>query len=863
MTSAFVRPEATATITVAEPVLVMPARTETVYDYSFEDYKETTTAAFTAYSQEFETAPTGWTAFQTGSGSWSITANGFSSGNAYTLDTPDAGHIGFRPPGLSVSLRGLLVGRVYTIFAFGRNRSGIPLGFGVGVSGQTPDHHKLTSTMWTRIERTFTATAASMGLYVSVGPRDEDSSTTAPVLFDLDSFSLVRKAYTTVTNTGLDGWSTGSVVSTQKRSGTYSLYANAPAKAFTGLVVGHQYTLRGWYLNGSTWTQWSETFTAVSTAQSKTLNLTGLRYWDDVELIHHIPAVYTNTPSLPISQGKVRLDENYSPYVTANFQVPLTSLELLEQIDPRDPQRVTVTTTEGVSGDTRTYNLGLRSRTVDHKNGTIDIELASDEILLHDRKRVATTVDSTPRQYETSLRALCNWALGKIGASLAAGTADASIPAAWDAENLIPDPRLMSEPPITTYANLGHSAWDTVFPGPQNGVAHRGIHVASPSNSDSYVNVGPTSGMAFSVQEGKTYVFSATGSVRSVIGGTGSSEPDQAYGTVMPRQRALVVHATGPGFSPAYKVWHSPQVPNVAQTGASAGYRVSVKFTVPKGTTDVFLRAYHGGTSGAITWSQFQLVEAGPGTTAEDAAYFWGSKPADGKYAYNWRDLPDKSPSERTAIQERSPALFDWTPGQSLFDFLQPLINAAGLRLFCDENRVWRLVDPAEYEVPGFIVAQTGHNAIEGTDAITRNDDTWADAVVVKYAWTDADGVSHSAYDSAGPDDGKTITREVEREYTGPGAAASILASFEGRGRTQSVTVVGQYLATPGMDVSVNLPGTLTQTGKVRAVELDLGSGINRIETRGLTDAYPGSWILWNPTQTWSQVNNTLKWKDA
>lgn len=670
-----------------------------------------------------------------------------------------------------------------------------------------------------------------------------------------------------------DGWTSAGTVSNTTSEGrtephalriALGTFSGSLARAFTGLTIGHSYTLRGWRKSlGGAYELIERTVASAATSQSLSLPLPpGTSFVDDIELIHHVPAVYTNTPTLPISQGKVRLDENYSPYVTASFQVPLTSLELLEQIDPRDPQRVTVTTTEAVSGESRTFNLGLRSRTVDHKGGTIDVELASDEILLHDRKRVATTVDSTPRQYETSLRALCNWALGKIGASLAAGTTDASIPAAWDSQNMINDPRYQQTLGQWSQANLV-TVVDNTFPGPINGVAHTGLHLAQPNGTDSYVNVGATSGMAFGMQVGKTYVFSATGSVRAVIGGTGPSETDQAYGTIMPRQRALVVHANGPGFSPVYKVWHSPQVSNVAQTGASAGFRVSVKFTVPEGTEHVFLRAYHGGTSGSITWSQFQLVEAGPGTTAEDAAYFWGSKPADGKYAYKWRDLPDNSPSERTALLERSPALFDWTPGQSLFDFLQPLINAAGLRLFCDENRVWRLVRPEEYEVPGYVVAQTGHNAIEGTDAITRNDDTWADAVVVKYTWTDADGVSHSAYDAAGPDDGKTITREVEREYTGPGAAASILASFAGRGRTQSVTVVGQYLATPGMDVTVNLPGTLTQTGTVRAVELDLGSGINRIETRGLTDAYPGSWVLWNPTQTWSQVNNTLKWKDA
>lgn len=705
---------------------------------------------------------------------------------------------------------------------------------------------------------------------------------------------------------GQDGWSAGSgtnvynvigssgsshtgagKLSTQRA--TTSGVANT-TKTLSGFIVGQPTTVTVWVNNvsdqpliGATitvtgkgsstpinptsaggWVQLTHNFTPTATSHAVILSATQSPapiYWDTIRVVRHVPAVLDDTVELPISQGKVTLDENYSPYVVASFSVPLESEELLEQIDPRATQRVTVTASEGVSGLSRTYNLGVRSRTVNHDDQTIDIEAASDEILLHERRNVSTTVDNTPRTYETSLRGICSWALGKIGATLAPGTNDANLTAYWDATNLIPDPRLTGTASMTTAANAS-GVWDTTFPGPINGVAHQGLHLSLPSNVDAYANIGPTSGMAFGMQEGKTYVFSATGSVRGVIGGVGPSEADAAYGTVMNRQRALVVHASGVGFSPPYKVWHSPQVSNVAQTGASAGFRVSVKFTVPKGTLHVFLRAYHGGSSGSISWSQFQLVEAGPGTTADDNKYFFGSKPAETGYTYKWRELPDYSASERVAVVERLPSLLAWRPGQSLFDFLQPLINASGLRLFCDESRVWRLVDPADYEVPGYVVAQAKHNAVKGTDTITRNDDTWADAVVVIYTWT-SDGETQTAYDVAGNPNGKAIVRELDREYPGPGAAQYILDSFTGRGRTQNVTALGQYGATPGQDVTINLPGTLTQTGKVRAITFDLHSGLMDIETRGLTDALPGSWATWNPSQTWAAVTPTLKWKDA
>ena len=65
------------------------------------------------------------------------------------------------------------------------------------------------------------------------------------------------------------------------------------------------------------------------------------------------------------------------------------------------------------------------------------------------------------------------------------------------------------------------------------------------------------------------------------------------------------------------------------------------------------------------------------------------------------------------------------------------------------------------------------------------------------------------------------------------------------------------------MDATISLPGTYTQTGKVRRVTFDLSSGLMDVETRGLTDALPGSWAEWDPSETWTEVTPTLKWKDA
>lgn len=890
MSTALVKPEASAVLSpVDPPVIVVPAydiphAAATVYSHGFETYSSLPSTQ--VYSQDFSAGSLdGWAAISPGTVSVS---------SALLMASRASGTSNW---GASRTFSGLTIGRSYTatatVYANTSAGSGTHTGAvgvtGIGtgtpvIPGSSGPASKVTVTY------TFTATATS-----HVVNLNSTLTLSQAVNHFWDDVTLTANLY--VTNTGLDGWAANGstlvfgVGAYTSHGGSYALQwtkntATAVVRTVTGLTIGRSYTFSAWVrsstvksaqvgvtgigngtstsLVANTYTQLTYTFTATATSHElRIINVdTGAYLWDDILLVRdawveHVPDVTTTDMELPVSGGKVTLDESWSPYVQAEVEVPLSDLELLERIDPRDNQRVALSVGDPVGGTDRVFDLALRGRTVDHKSGKVTLALASDEALLFDKRRLAGTVDSTPRTHENSLRALCSWALGKIGATLAPGTADAALPAAWDSTNLILDPRYTgtagqwSQSAVTT-------AFNTSWPGSVDGVAHNAIQVSAPSNVDGFVNVGATSGMAFGMQVGKTYVFSATGRVTTAIGGTGPSEVDAAYGTVLPRQRALVVHATGTGFSPTYWVWHSPQVSNTINTDT----RVSVKFTVPPDTLHVFLRAYHGGSSGVINWSQFSLVEVGPGTAADDAEYFFGSKPATSKYAYKWRGVADASPTERTAILERSPALFNWKPGQSLNDFLRPLVEASGLVLFCDENRVWRLVDPTDYEVPGYVVVQSKYNATEGSDTISRNTDEWGTGVLVIYRWTDSEGISHEEYDFAGTDD-KVITIERESEYPGPGAAAYYLNSRQGRGRTQEVTALTNYFATPSQDVTINLPGTLTQTGKVRRVTFGLSDGLMDVGTRGLTDALPGSWATWNPSQVWSAVNPTLKWKDA
>jgi hypothetical protein len=243
--------------------------------------------------------------------------------------------------------------------------------------------------------------------------------------------------------------------------------------------------------------------------------------------------------------------------------------------------------------------------------------------------------------------------------------------------------------------------------------------------------------------------------------------------------------------------------------------------------------------------------------------YFAGDTPASSTYTYAWATAANASASTRTPATLREPELFVWKPGTSAWDYLQPFTTSAGLRLYCDEARVWRLVDPATHAVAG-VVSLAGWNSARGADTISREDaDVFATGVVVRYAWTDPDGIAHTAYDAAGTPS-RVFVLDMGRPYPGPGAAAKILARRDGAGRTQEVAALVNWATTPGMEASITMPAAPLQRGKVTAVRFSLGDdALMDVSTRGLIDIPGDSWAFGPDTVTWENVVGTwatFKW---
>jgi hypothetical protein len=201
-----------------------------------------------------------------------------------------------------------------------------------------------------------------------------------------------------------------------------------------------------------------------------------------------------------------------------------------------------------------------------------------------------------------------------------------------------------------------------------------------------------------------------------------------------------------------------------------------------------------------------------------------------------------------------------WKPGVKAWDYLNPMLEAASLRLWCDEAGVWQLTE-RQSTTPGAITITTTGTMVNHRDRMSLNADVWFDAVVVHYTWTDSFGLTNEAYDVAGAQPAKSVlTIERQAVYPGPGAAAGILRRGQGRGRVLDVRAVANYEATPGIAATIFPPHSDAQTGYVSAVTFELPAAEMDITTRGLTDTPDTSWLFVPAGVSWLDVPPGVSW---
>lgn len=519
------------------------------------------------------------------------------------------------------------------------------------------------------------------------------------------------------------------------------------------------------------------------------------------------------------SPGEITLDAAAIPHVQGTLTLAVEDTLLLEDLDPRDSRRVVVDVSATFPTDTRSrsFNLGIRDAMPNRADATVTLRLASDEAILMDYAQLVD--DGTPRVHEASLRAVCNYVLGKIGAVLQAGTADSDVTAYWPITNLFTNPSFENTVAGWTNGSLATGLAPTTG---QKWVGAYSGHWQTTGTGSSFIDfTGP-----IRVQAGRPYVFS--GYMRATVA----------------RAARLMIR-----FKNAAGVVLADRYSSPVNLSTTAWSRITNVQTAPAGATEATAHVeYQSSAAGQFPYVDGLMFHEGD----EVVPYFDGDTADTADYEYAWTGTPQVSTSTRTPTVERSPDALIWRAGVSGMSFLEPLLKAAGLRLVCNEQRQWTLRN-AEYRAAGDQIYRYGANIETADESLSREDDAWRDGAVYEYVWTDADGIEQRRVDAFALTATPTKVSHVvirDTPYPGPGRAEHMVRRAQGRGRTVTVSAIPSWLESTDQTLSVLLEGSPIQTGIAGSVTFNLADDTVTVSSR-TTDTPAAAWILIPAGQRW------------
>lgn len=387
-------------------------------------------------------------------------------------------------------------------------------------------------------------------------------------------------------------------------------------------------------------------------------------------------------------------------------------------------------------------------------------------------------------------------------------------------------------------------------------------------------------------------LFPSTSATNSYVYATVNVEPNTTYtisatirvgqpmtGTVDSAARRILVTATVNGSG--YEIARSTQGPNTT----NGTQRLSRTFTTPAvlDSNQIIVRLYHGQSSTGyvgILWDDVLLVE-GDGIDTDGVTaipYFDGSFAAgQGGYNYTWQGTVQNSPSARTPIVARDPDSLTWTPGQTAWDFLQPLLQIAGLRLWSDgyvySSNAGFVFARYFLSYNEFGFKDTSRRALQDfnlfdvaqIDSLTGefSDGTpmYADQVILHYTWNDSLNRPQEAYDVYPTAPGrKPYFKELEdTPFPGPGRAQGIYNRISARASIVQGTTWFDRATFPGKQLAITADAVGgSVVGYVETTTHDPFRGTTEFSTKQTIAYTSKSWFA--AAGTWASQTGT--WAD-
>lgn len=515
----------------------------------------------------------------------------------------------------------------------------------------------------------------------------------------------------------------------------------------------------------------------------------------------------------PVSNAAITFDAARAPLVTATFRAPIG---VADDLDPRDAPRVAISATSTDSTGTtktRVFDLVVRSRDTSRRTAEVTVSLASDDALLADYAPLAD--DEEPYWLGHSLQDLVSYVLGKVtGASVDPSSADASLLVTWDTTNEIPNPRAAQTADhwVADGATLARIAGAVTLPAPEN-------------------ITWPGGGWL------RATATAATWNVRA------KDEDDGDFPVTPDQWWAMSSHVRTADTG----VTARAAIAWLDAKGRVVGYTRGDTITVNGGWQIV--RAHGRAPSRArqaaplieatgATGKRLDVVASMFSNDRVEPWYLDADFPDTAQETFEWASDPHDSPSRRTVLVDAaSPATLVWTAGTDALSFLTPIVQSVGLRLVCDESRVWTLRGD-DWVSPGSLAFEHGVNVIEAGDRVSRDDATWFDAAVTTYRWTATDGRQKEAVDAWALNDPPTKVVRIDKAtpYPGKGFSQYAVRRAQQRGRQLTATAVADWNATTEQPVTIDVPGT-TYTGRVQTLTFDLTTDEMTITTRDTEDA--------------------------
>lgn len=169
----------------------------------------------------------------------------------------------------------------------------------------------------------------------------------------------------------------------------------------------------------------------------------------------------------------------------------------------------------------------------------------------------------------------------------------------------------------------------------------------------------------------------------------------------------------------------------------------------------------------------------------------------------------------------------------TLWDFMETITQGAGLKIYCDEQRRWYLVEPSSFS--GDLTLKDDDNITAFTKSISR-DGLWYNQAVIEYE-TISSGTIFDNYYEAGSGEVRTLfQKKTDIEFPGFGAAEMLVQRSLTRGETYEIEAIANFDARPRQTLTVDITEEPIKSGIVQSVTWSLPSARMSLDIRDLIE---------------------------